>query len=143
MTESSESEDESSNASSYKSEVLKMERKKANQALEKKISASFNRISNETTNLIKVKDIKVEIDMVVSILKSQQEVIKKFGAAIPTELTGTEYTESLKALLDTGEKKLSILNEMSEKSLAVERAVSTSNSVNMHLSVYANLETNN
>jgi hypothetical protein len=109
--------------SRYQQEVRRLKERNANKMREKELVDSFSNIAADTTHLMAIKDIKVEVDMVVPILKSQLRVIREFAAAIPEDMKGTAYIKSLWRMLERGEKKLPWLNAMSEESYALETAV--------------------
>jgi len=109
-------------SSRYKRELRKMKYQDINKEWGARLSESFSDISKETAQLIVIKDVKEEIEMVAAILKSQLGVMESFLGAFSPKIKSTAYTQVLKEMLKGGKMKLSRLRDMSERSEAIETA---------------------
>lgn len=128
----SESEDSDTGSISVKSELWKMmretrrlevrqDRKKA----EADLVNTFNNISAETTQLMAIKDIKVEAEMVLSILSGQLRVIEDFAESIKhsQSIPQTAHTRLLLKMVEDGKKQRSRLEKMRDQSTEIFESV--------------------
>lgn len=128
----SESEDSDTGSISVKSEFWKMkqetrrlevrqDRKKA----EADLVNTFNNISAETTQLMAINDIKVEAEMVLSILSGQLRVIEDFAESIKhsQSIPQTAHTRLLLKMVEDGKKQQYRLEKMRHQSTEIFESV--------------------
>jgi hypothetical protein len=81
---------------------------------------SFNNITQETTQLIEIKDIKDELGMLIKVLKAQQSTIEAFSMMAPP---GTVRKEVLSRTVEKGAEQLNRLEQMLHQSEEIFNAV--------------------
>jgi hypothetical protein len=101
----------------------RLEARQDRKKLEANLVNTFNNIAAKTTQLIAIKDIKAEVDMLLSIMKEQLKVISAFAQSIPDSVQRRE----LQKMVRSGQNQVLKLNKMKKQSDDIFEAVYTPN----------------